>query len=119
MRRAWISSLFAGRQAGGRRTGGRPAEGEDPSLQLAGFRNGYWSPEEERSVVAQVKASNPDVLFVAMSSPKKELFLRKWKNELRVPFVMGVGRTFDRGGGSGQAGALSGCNVAGWSGSTG
>jgi len=68
---------------------------KNPSLQLAGFRNGYWSPEEERSVVAQVKASNPDVLFVAMSSPKKELFLRKWKNELRVPFVMGVGGTFD------------------------
>jgi N-acetylglucosaminyldiphosphoundecaprenol N-acetyl-beta-D-mannosaminyltransferase len=35
------------------------------------------------------------VLFVAMSTPKKEIFLRKWKYELRVPFVMGVGRTFD------------------------
>ena len=66
-----------------------------PTLQLAGFRNGYWNKDEEPSVVAQIKASNPGVLFVAMSSPKKEIFLRKWKDELRVPFVMGVGGTFD------------------------
>jgi len=30
-----------------------------------------------------------------MSSPKKELFLKRWKDELQVPFVMGVGGTFD------------------------
>jgi len=35
------------------------------------------------------------VLFVAMSSPKKELFLKRWKEQLQVPFVMGVGGTFD------------------------
>lgn len=64
-------------------------------LQLAGFRNGYWSPSEEPSVVAKVKMARPDILFVAMSSPRKELFLRKWKPELQVPLVMGVGGTFD------------------------
>ncbi|MEI6084587.1 MAG: WecB/TagA/CpsF family glycosyltransferase [Verrucomicrobiota bacterium] len=66
-----------------------------PNLKLAGWRNGYWRPEEEAQVVAQIKEAKPDVLFVAMGSPKKELFLRKWKTELRVPFVMGVGGTFD------------------------
>lgn len=66
-----------------------------PQLELAGFRNGYWPPDEEAAVVAQVRAARPDVLFVAMGSPKKELFLRRWKDELRVPFVMGVGGTFD------------------------
>lgn len=66
-----------------------------PQLELAGFRNGYWQPDEEAAVVAQVRAARPDVLFVAMGSPKKELFLRRWKDELRVPFVMGVGGTFD------------------------
>ncbi|MCG3147376.1 MAG: UDP-N-acetyl-D-mannosaminuronic acid transferase [Verrucomicrobiae bacterium] len=61
----------------------------------AGWRNGYWQPDEEAAVVAAIKAAKPDVLFVAMSSPKKELFLRKWKAELQIPFVMGVGGTFD------------------------
>lgn len=66
-----------------------------PNLQLAGLRNGYWSQDEEPQVVALIQAARPDVLFVAMSSPKKEIFLRKWKDGLRVPFVMGVGGTFD------------------------
>jgi N-acetylglucosaminyldiphosphoundecaprenol N-acetyl-beta-D-mannosaminyltransferase len=32
---------------------------------------------------------------MAAGSPKQELFLNKWKKELRVPFVMGVGGSFD------------------------
>jgi N-acetylglucosaminyldiphosphoundecaprenol N-acetyl-beta-D-mannosaminyltransferase len=64
-------------------------------LELAGWRNGYWSADEEARVVAEIKSARPDALFVAMSSPKKELFVRKWKAELQVPFVMGVGGTLD------------------------
>jgi N-acetylglucosaminyldiphosphoundecaprenol N-acetyl-beta-D-mannosaminyltransferase len=66
-----------------------------PDLQVAGYRNGYWKPEEERAVVDDIRRTKPEILFVAMSSPKKELFLAAWKEELRVPFVMGVGGTFD------------------------
>jgi N-acetylglucosaminyldiphosphoundecaprenol N-acetyl-beta-D-mannosaminyltransferase len=66
-----------------------------PSIQVAGHRNGYWKPEEEADVVQQVKASRTDVLFVAISSPRKEQFLRRWQSEMRVPFAMGVGGTFD------------------------
>jgi N-acetylglucosaminyldiphosphoundecaprenol N-acetyl-beta-D-mannosaminyltransferase len=66
-----------------------------PRLEMAGWRNGYWNAGEEAAVVAQIKQARPDVLFVAMSSPMKEVFLRRWKGELQVPFVMGVGGTFD------------------------
>jgi N-acetylglucosaminyldiphosphoundecaprenol N-acetyl-beta-D-mannosaminyltransferase len=66
-----------------------------PRVQLAGWRNGYWTQEEEAAVVASIRQTRPDILFVAMSSPKKELFLKRWKGELQVPFVMGVGGTFD------------------------
>ena len=64
-------------------------------VTLAGYRNGYWSAAEEPAVVEAVAATRPDILFVALSSPRKELFLRRWKETLRVPFVMGVGGTFD------------------------
>jgi N-acetylglucosaminyldiphosphoundecaprenol N-acetyl-beta-D-mannosaminyltransferase len=64
-------------------------------LELAGWRNGYWSTEEEAKVVQEIKATRPDVLCMAVGSPKQELFLYKWKKEMQVPFVMGVGGSFD------------------------
>lgn len=66
-----------------------------PRLVVAGWRNGYWADAEEGAVAAAVKAAAPQVLFVAMSSPRKELFLSRWRTELQVPFVMGVGGSFD------------------------
>jgi N-acetylglucosaminyldiphosphoundecaprenol N-acetyl-beta-D-mannosaminyltransferase len=69
------------------------AELLQPKVKLAGWRNGYW--DDDAPVVTQIRQAKPDVLFVAMSSPKKELFLKRWKDELQVPFVMGVGGTFD------------------------
>lgn len=66
-----------------------------PKLQLAGWRNGYWSGEEEAKVVQEIKATRPNVLCMAVGSPKQELFLNKWKKEMQVPFVMGVGGSFD------------------------
>jgi N-acetylglucosaminyldiphosphoundecaprenol N-acetyl-beta-D-mannosaminyltransferase len=66
-----------------------------PGLTIAGYRNGYWKPEEEADVVEQVKAAQADLLFVAISSPKKEQFLGKYQEEMQIPFAMGVGGTFD------------------------
>ena len=67
-----------------------------PNLVLAGYRNGYWKGEaEEADVVEQIRAARPDLLFVAISSPKKEQFLGRWQAEMKVPFAMGVGGTFD------------------------
>ena len=66
-----------------------------PQLRLAGWHDGYWSTEEEPAVVEQIRRSEADILFVAISSPKKEIFLGKWKEELGVPFMMGVGGSFD------------------------
>ena len=66
-----------------------------PKLQLAGWRNGYWSANEEPAVVQEIKKARPDVLCMAVGSPKQELFLCKWKKEMQVPFVMGVGGSFD------------------------
>lgn len=67
-----------------------------PQLVVAGCRNGYWSGEqEEAAVVEQIRASRADLLFVAISSPKKEHFLGRYQAHMRIPFAMGVGGTFD------------------------
>lgn len=66
-----------------------------PSLKIAGYRNGYWTEEEESDVAKTIKSEKPDILFVAMNSPKKEEFLGAYLKDMQVPFAMGVGGSFD------------------------
>jgi len=66
-----------------------------PGLTIAGHRNGYWSAQEEAGVVEQIAAARADLLFVAISSPKKEQFLGRYQERMQIPFAMGVGGTFD------------------------
>jgi N-acetylglucosaminyldiphosphoundecaprenol N-acetyl-beta-D-mannosaminyltransferase len=70
------------------------AQGRYPGLPVAGYHHGYfWDDEEE--VVAKVRESGAKLLFVAITSPKKEQFIARWNQELGVGFAMGVGGTFD------------------------
>ena len=62
-----------------------------PRLQVAGARDGYFADDESAEVCEAIRASNADLLFVAMSSPRKEYFLGEYGPSFRAPFVMGVG----------------------------
>lgn len=66
-----------------------------PLLSVAGMRNGYFGPEDEAGIVEAINASGADCLFVAMPTPRKERFIRKYRDVLNVNFVMGVGGSFD------------------------
>src|SRR4051812_7137643 len=66
-----------------------------PRLRIAGYRDGYFSADEEDDVVAAIRAADPDFLFVAMSSPRKEYFLGEHGPTLGPMFAMGVGGAID------------------------
>lgn len=66
-----------------------------PGLDIAGARNGYFSPDEERDIATAIRDAKPQMLFVGISSPIKEHFLARWKDYMGVPYIMGVGGTFD------------------------
>jgi N-acetylglucosaminyldiphosphoundecaprenol N-acetyl-beta-D-mannosaminyltransferase len=68
---------------------------EYPNLKLVGTRNGYYGEDEESAVAAEISEAAPDILFVGMSSPRKERFLARWASELNVPVCHGVGGSFD------------------------
>ncbi|MFM0294058.1 WecB/TagA/CpsF family glycosyltransferase [Paraburkholderia sp. RL17-383-BIF-A] len=65
-----------------------------PGLQIAGYHHGYFWDDEE-GVVEKIRHSGAKLLFVAITSPKKESFIHRWHDRLGVDFVMGVGGTFD------------------------
>lgn len=65
-------------------------------LQVAGFHHGYFLQDgQEEVVVRMIQQARPDILFVALDSPKKERWLARWMPALEVPFCMGVGGSFD------------------------
>lgn len=66
-----------------------------PSLQVAGYRNGYFKQEESRSIAEDINKSGADILFVAFSSPMKEFWIKENMEVMKVPFAMGVGGSFD------------------------
>jgi N-acetylglucosaminyldiphosphoundecaprenol N-acetyl-beta-D-mannosaminyltransferase len=63
---------------------------------IAGYRNGYFKKEDERSIAQQIADSGANILFVAITSPVKENFLYQNRDVLKnVNFIMGVGGSFD------------------------
>lgn len=67
-----------------------------PGLQVAGICNGYFDLEKDGQKVAeQIRASRADILFVAITPPKKEIFMDRWKDVINVPVCHGVGGSFD------------------------
>ena len=70
-------------------------EQQYPNIQIVGYRNGYFTEKDEPQIVKQMRDSEADMMFVAFSSPKKEYWVSKYLNEINIPFVMGVGGSFD------------------------
>ena len=66
-----------------------------PGLVVAGYRNGYFKPDQHQAIVEEIRAKRPHMMFVGMPSPFKETFCERWRERLDVPVIMGVGGSFD------------------------
>ena len=52
-------------------------------------------PETNARIIEEIKKAGPHLLFVAVGSPKQDIWIYKHKEELGVPVSMGVGATLD------------------------
>jgi exopolysaccharide biosynthesis WecB/TagA/CpsF family protein len=68
---------------------------DHPGLRIVGWREGYWTEEEEEAMVEEIAAARPTILLLGIPSPAKERFLARWKERIGASFVMGVGGSFD------------------------
>jgi N-acetylglucosaminyldiphosphoundecaprenol N-acetyl-beta-D-mannosaminyltransferase len=71
----------------------RKLQDQYPALKLVGRHHGY--SEDDDSVIDLINASESDMVFVAMGSPKQECWISEHRARLVAPFIMGVGGTFD------------------------
>jgi len=70
-----------------------------PDLQIVGT---YCPPfgfeydeDESQKIVAMINASEADILFVGVGTPKQEKWASKYCNQLNVGPILGVGAAFD------------------------
>jgi N-acetylglucosaminyldiphosphoundecaprenol N-acetyl-beta-D-mannosaminyltransferase len=66
-----------------------------PGIAIAGYRDGFFGPQEDAEVIRSIREAKPDVLFVARGADTQEPWIDRYKHELGVPLVMGVGGSFD------------------------
>jgi N-acetylglucosaminyldiphosphoundecaprenol N-acetyl-beta-D-mannosaminyltransferase len=69
--------------------------GQFPGMTVAGSHDGYFGSDEEPEIAAEIRRSGADLLFLGMSSPKKELFLNQWGERTGAHVAHGVGGSFD------------------------
>lgn len=68
---------------------------EYPGIMILGHRNGYIRNDFERDAVIQaVKKLKPDIVFVAMGSPKQELLMQDMQ-AVHPALYQGLGGSFD------------------------
>ncbi len=66
-----------------------------PGLQVAGCRNGYFTPEDDADIVAQINQSGAKLLLVCLGAPKQEQWIDSHRDKLNVNLCMGVGGSLD------------------------
>lgn len=66
-----------------------------PGLHIAGSRDGYFDETQSALIATDIASSGADMLFLGITSPKKEIFLGTYGAALGVPVLHGVGGSFD------------------------
>jgi len=66
-----------------------------PGLKVAGSRNGYFDDSQQESIADDIARSGAHMLFLGMTSPKKEIFTAAYGARTGARVVHGVGGSFD------------------------
>ncbi len=66
-----------------------------PELQIAGIHDGSSKPEAARQIIKEIKSSRADIVFVAFSYPRQELWINENIEATGAAVGIGLGGTFD------------------------
>ncbi|WP_317447117.1 WecB/TagA/CpsF family glycosyltransferase [Streptomyces collinus] len=66
-----------------------------PGLEVAGSRHGYFDDSEQEGIADAIARSGAHMLFLGMTSPKKEIFTAAYGARTGARVVHGVGGSFD------------------------
>ena len=64
-----------------------------PGIQIVGVIDGYV--QDEKVVIETINAAKPDIIFVALGSPKQEYWIMNSMDKVSATVFQGVGGSFD------------------------
>lgn len=65
-----------------------------PDINLKGYRNGFLKDNDKQEIIKDLKEKKPDIVFVAMGSPKQEFLMEEFMKS-HPALYMGLGGSFD------------------------
>jgi UDP-N-acetyl-D-mannosaminouronate:lipid I N-acetyl-D-mannosaminouronosyltransferase len=65
-----------------------------PNIEIKNFHSGFFDKEQEKNISKDILNKKPDVVFIAMGSPKQELLMQKLYNT-HPAIYQGLGGSFD------------------------
>ncbi len=69
--------------------------GRTPPLEIVGARHGYFSPDEEGEIVAEINRLSPDFIWVGLGTPKQQDWIHRHKSAIERGVLFAVGFAFD------------------------
>ena len=66
-----------------------------PRIDIVGYRDGYLKGNDDEVLIEDTAAKKPDVVFVAMGSPKQELLMERMQRVHPNAIYQGLGGSFD------------------------
>ncbi len=66
-----------------------------PKVKIAGEHHGFYSPDEEADIIANIRNSGASILLVAMGCPRQDLWVKHNLEATGCKVGMGVGGLFD------------------------
>ncbi|MBT8234699.1 MAG: WecB/TagA/CpsF family glycosyltransferase, partial [Bacteroidia bacterium] len=67
---------------------------EFKGIDLKGYRDGFLGPGDKEALLAEFKSIQPNIIFVAMGSPKQEFLMDELIKQYPALY-MGLGGSFD------------------------
>lgn len=68
---------------------------QQADLEIRGMRSGYFAPEEEEVIVAEINRLAPDFIWVGLGTPKQQDWIHRHKASIRRGVLFAVGFAFD------------------------
>ena len=66
-----------------------------PNIKIVGTHNGYFSDEEETSIINEIATLKPDILLAGLGAPKQEKIINKYKDKGYFKIGIGCGGSID------------------------